>query len=240
VAAQIVLPSFDARHNSGFEIWVTCSYAPTNTTATEIKSFYQNLSSIINHHMADALQYHLGDWNGCLRPTEDQLKIPFAPLNVHEGDRSVQDFFHRQKLLYPIDWMAPAFEIGETFSHKTTYIETVSDQLITYLQVIDYIFVSSPRGIIDYDIDIYGDLTTNHISTPAGPLSDHAAISMTVDLDILCRGRLLGKTEEFKPIRFQLPKKNSVKPQDVEGRKKTPAAHERHPSDGTRRPEGHF
>lgn len=133
IAVQIMLPSDDTHHSAGFKIWITSCYAPTNTTNSEIRAFYAALRVAINQQMNDELQYHLGDWNGCLRTDEDQLKIPFAPVHSHDGDRALHNFFHEQQLMYPIDRMASTFDVGEVYLHKTIYSEKDSGKLITYL-----------------------------------------------------------------------------------------------------------
>jgi hypothetical protein len=115
----------------------------------------------------------MGDWNGCLRISDDQIKVPHRPIWLTPGDTSLQEYVRSQNLVYPIDRMSIPFNIHEH------YVESSSGTRVDFYRVIDYIFVSCLDGLFDYTIDSFYDLIADPSNTLQGSIYiDHNVVSI--------------------------------------------------------------
>jgi hypothetical protein len=75
-------------------------------------------------------------------------------------------------------------------------------------------------GVIRYAIDLFADICNqNTDDTFQGSfMIDHNVISLKIDLELLCHGKLASLKEPFRPTRVVLPKARSQEPKDVAGR----------------------
>jgi hypothetical protein len=126
----------------GFRFWVACLYAPTNCHRQTVQAFYAPLDQVHEARLKEQHLYYLGDWNGCLRSHEDQLKVPHRPIRTTNGDTALQSFFHKHSLFYHVQAMDPAFDIIEHFTHESSYQDEVTNTRVHFYRVIDYILTS--------------------------------------------------------------------------------------------------
>lgn len=222
VACEIVFVSNNPRFKHGLKAWMIVIYAPTSSAdASTVRSFYASLSNVLRTQSIAENIYIMGDWNGCLRTRDDQIKIPNRPVRLTPSDSNLQNFFRTQRLSYPVNCMTANFNIREHFTHESHYTEIASGERVDFYRVIDYIFVSSQTGIIDYAVDSFYDLMTNSNNLLQGSIYvDHNVVSIKVDLDTLCQGRLLESCEPFCPPKSKMPPKNGNTKADEENRQR--------------------
>jgi hypothetical protein len=107
--------------------------------------------------------------------------------------------------------MDPPFDITENYTHETHYREADSHASISFYRVINYIFTTSLLGVICYAIDSFADICNqNSDGTFQGSfMIDHNVISLEIDLELLCHGKLASLKESFRPPHVVLPKARS-------------------------------